>query len=109
LGAAGLVNMTAIGYGNVMMLSCMRGTAVIFNTILSVTILGEELLMRRAFGMFIVVTGAITFIIFAKNDDKMLTREQITALYERPASVLYFIISGVVTALVYYFDYKIKS
>jgi uncharacterized membrane protein len=56
-------NIVAIGYGNVMMLACMSGLSIIFNTILAVTMLREKLFLRRLVGIFFVILGSVLFLI----------------------------------------------
>jgi uncharacterized membrane protein len=62
------MNVVAIAYGNVMMLACMSGLSIMFNTILAVTLLDEKLLVRRVIGILFVIVGSVLFLIFAKND-----------------------------------------
>ena len=62
-----VLNVFAIGYGNVMFLSCMSGLSIIFNTIFAVVFLGEKLLIRRIIGIIFVITGSILFLSQAKN------------------------------------------
>ena len=101
-------NIMAIAYGNVMMLACMSGLSIIFNTILAVTLLDEKLLVRRVIGMAFVIVGSVLFLIFAKNDDKEYTAGELIALYGRYPSLFYIFISLSSVAMVYHFDNKIK-
>lgn len=98
----------AIAYGNVMMLACMSGLSIIFNTILAVTLLDEKLLIRRIVGMLFVILGSVFFLIFAKNDDKEYTAGELISLYGRAPSICYFLIAASSVAMVYHLDSKIK-
>ena len=67
-------NVMALGYGNVMMLACMSGLSIIFNTILAVTLLGEKLIVRRVVGICFIIFGSALFLTYAKNDDTEYTK-----------------------------------
>jgi drug/metabolite transporter (DMT)-like permease len=87
-----ILNIIALGYGNVLLLASSSSLSIIFNTGLSVTLLNEKLLKKDILAMTFICIGSILFLTVAKNDPEEYTVSTLMDLYIRPISIVYMIL-----------------
>ena len=72
-----------------LLLASSSSLSIIFNTILSVTLLKEKLVKKDIVAMTFICIGSILFLIVAKNDPEEYTVKTLLDLYFRPISLVY--------------------
>ena len=84
-------NIYALSYGNQTLLSSTSSFSIMFNTIFSVVFLREPLFRSDCLGILLICIGSTMFLLSAKNDDSLLTSDELYETYMRPTSIIYIV------------------
>ena len=103
-----LFNILAIKYGNLMLLAASSALTLIFNTILSVRILGESYQKSDILAILLICTGSISCMLFSKNDTKRYSNDYVNEMFLSLESLTYLGVSFAVLILVYIINYIIR-
>lgn len=100
----------ALGFGNQVLLSTLRSFTVLFNSIFTVTLLGEKLFISDILGIILIFTGSGFFLVCAKaGDEDQYSAVELHEIYMRPASLIYTSMSSLVVVGSMLTDHYIKN
>ena len=104
-----IANILAIRFGDLLLLASSSALTMIFNTILSVYILGESFTKWDVIAIFLICSGSISCMIFSKTSNQELSEDELYGRYTSTGSLIYLILSAVFILGVYRFDISIRS
>lgn len=104
-----IANILAIRFGDLLLLASSSALTMIFNTILSVYILGESFTKWDVIAIFLICSGSISCMIFSKTSNQQLSQQELYGLYTSLGSLTYLILSALFIISVYRFDISIRS
>ena len=97
------MNAVALGLGDQILFSVTSSFSIVLNTIFSVIFLKESLIHADFLAIFLICIGATLFLLVAKNDSEMFSKEQLYDLYTRPIIFVFFICAGSIILIIYLF------
>lgn len=92
LGAVG--NIVSVGYGNLILLASSSAITMIFNLLLSVSILQESFSLLDAISILVICLGSISCMLMSKENKSNYTSAEIFRLYTTTASCTLYICSA---------------
>lgn len=91
-----VLNIVALGYGNQVLLSSFAGFTIIANTVLSVLLLKEPFYKTDPIAIALMCLGSGGFLFFAKNSPQDYDFDTLIALYRKPSSFMFYVLTVVI-------------
>lgn len=104
-----VVHVTALSYGNQVLLSSSSSITIIHNTILSVVFLKETLHKTDVIAISMICMGSMAFLTIAHNDNVQLTSDVLPDLYLSGQSIVFLIVSFFLIIFANISDTRAKS
>jgi drug/metabolite transporter (DMT)-like permease len=88
---AGFSNVFSAAYGNLVLLASSGSITLLFNVLLSVAILKETFTKWDAIAMILICGGSITTMIVSKNEDSILSHEELIERFGSTPSIILYV------------------
>ena len=106
---ATLANVMALRYGTLVVLASASALTILFNSILSVKILGERLTKWDIVAMILIMGGSISCMTVSKSSDEDVTKNELFEKLTSFGSFLYFSIAVFYIGFAFVYDSKIRN
>ena len=106
---ATLANVMALRYGTLVVLASASALTILFNSILSVYILGERLTKWDIVAMILIMGGSISCMTVSKSSDEGVTKDEMFDKLTSLSSILYFSIAALYIGFAFLYDSRIRN
>jgi uncharacterized membrane protein len=86
----GATNVFSAAYGNVILMASSGSVTLLFNLLLSVLVLKETFTKWDGLSLFLICGGSLTCMLYSKNEQEMLSVEEINTRFRSTGSILFY-------------------